>query len=89
MTAPTFQNKVVIQYINPYTTLADTPYTITVPAMVNILAPTSRIKHSACVQLGPIYSCSVRTQSFGKIFTLRRQYSTIIQSEVELDALQY
>ena len=42
--------------------LADTPYTITGPAMVNILAPTPNMNPSACVKLGPIYSCSVRTK---------------------------
>ena len=30
------------------------PYTITGPAMVNIFAPTPRMKPSACVNLGPI-----------------------------------
>ena len=50
--------------MTPYTTLALTPYTITGPAMVNIFAPTPKMKPSACVKLGPIYSCSIRTKFF-------------------------
>ena len=38
--------------MNPYTTDALSPYTMTGPAMVNIFAPTPRMKTFACVQLG-------------------------------------
>ena len=43
------------------------------PQQENIFAPTPNINPSACVQLGPIYSCSLRTQ-FRIMFTLSRQY---------------
>lgn len=38
----------------PYITLASVPYTITGPAIVNILAPSPKTKPSACVKIGHI-----------------------------------
>ena len=46
----------------PYTTLAEIPYTITGPAMVNIFAPTPNMNPSAAVNIGH--------SDFSKIFTL-------------------
>ena len=49
----------------PYTTDADTPYTITGPAIVNIFAPTSRMKPSAAVNIGH--------SDLAKTFTLKQR----------------
>ena len=51
-----------------YTTLAYSPYTITGSAIVNSLAAVPRMKPSARVNLGPIYSCSIRTQYVESIY---------------------
>ena len=59
---PHIQNSVVVQLVNPYATLALTPYTIAEPAIVNILAAVPRIIPSACVNLGRIDSCYIRTK---------------------------
>lgn len=38
------------------------------PAIVNIFAPTPRTNPSAAVKLGPMHSCSVRTQFLKNIY---------------------
>lgn len=50
--------------MKPQTTEAAIPYTITDPAMVNILAPTPRMKPSACGQLGRSVFCRIGSIPF-------------------------
>ena len=56
--------------IAPYITAAVVPNTITGPAILNIFAPTPRIKPSAAVNIGPI--------NFVKILTLNQRCGMLV-----------